>query len=171
MSIAEKIKLEIAQPKRKEIIQPQKTDLPLTILPDRRELLLAPIGSFDTMTKSPDPRELGQANSNITIIQPSLASPLINHLPQNNVVREDSVVSYREVIQDGITADAHRHERSLAKVNLNLLLTAFADNASRNYVFTISEGRYIQTYLIIYGPNDRHCFNFTVENQSLPADI
>ena len=49
------------------------------------------------MTKSPDPRELGQANSNITIIQPSLASPLINHLPQNNVVREDSVVSYREV--------------------------------------------------------------------------
>ncbi len=73
------------------------TDTSLVVLPDRRDLLLAPIGSFDTMTKSPQPRNLGQANSNTTIVQPELASPVIHHLPQNNVVREDKIVSYREV--------------------------------------------------------------------------
>ena len=72
-------------------------DNSLTIMPDRRELLLAPVGSFDTMTQSPNPRELGQANSNPTIINPQLASPDINHLPQNYIIREDNIVSYREV--------------------------------------------------------------------------
>ena len=72
-------------------------DMSLVVLPDRRDLLLAPIGSFDTMTSSPLPRELGQANSNPTIVQPLVASPTKNDLPQNYVVREDSVVSYREV--------------------------------------------------------------------------
>jgi hypothetical protein len=71
-------------------------DLSLAVMPDRRELLLAPIGSFDTMTSSPPPRELGQANSNPTIINPQLASPTKNDLPQNYVQREDSLVSYRE---------------------------------------------------------------------------
>ena len=72
-------------------------DNSLTIMPDRRELLLAPVGSFDTMTQSSNPRELGQANSNPTIVNPQLASPDVNHLPQNYVVREDNIVSYREV--------------------------------------------------------------------------
>ena len=72
-------------------------DNSLVIMPDRRELLLAPVGSFDTMTQSPNPRELGQANSNPTIVNPQLASPEVNHLPQNYVVREDNIVSYREV--------------------------------------------------------------------------
>jgi hypothetical protein len=72
-------------------------DLSLAIMPDRRDLLLAPIGSFDTMTMSPNPRELGQANSNPTIINPILATPLKDDLPQNYVVREDKVVSYREI--------------------------------------------------------------------------
>jgi len=72
-------------------------DLSLAIMPDRRDLLLAPIGSFDTMSSSPLPRELGQANSNPTIAQPLLASPLKNDLPQNYVVREDKIVSYREI--------------------------------------------------------------------------
>ena len=88
---------ELALVQRNQIVYPTKTDLPLAVLPDRRELLLAPIGSFDTMTQSPNPRELGQANSNPTIVEPSLASPVIKQLPQNNVVREDSIVSYREV--------------------------------------------------------------------------
>ena len=73
------------------------SDVALTVLPDRRELMLAPIGSFDTMTGSPDPRGLGQANANPTIVEPQLASSTINHLPQNYVVREDKVVSYREI--------------------------------------------------------------------------
>lgn len=72
-------------------------DLSLAIMPDRRDLLLAPIGSFDSMTQSPPPRDLGQANSNPTIVQPLLASPTINHLPQNYVQREDKIVSYREI--------------------------------------------------------------------------
>jgi hypothetical protein len=73
------------------------SDVALTVLPDRRELMLAPIGSFDTMTGSPDPRGLGQANANPTIVEPQLASAAITHLPQNYVVREDKVVSYREI--------------------------------------------------------------------------
>jgi hypothetical protein len=72
-------------------------DNSLVIMPDRRELLLAPVGSFDTMTQSPNPRELGQANSNPTIVNPQLASPEVNHLPQNYIIREDNIVSYREV--------------------------------------------------------------------------
>jgi hypothetical protein len=75
----------------------QTTDMTLAVMPDRRELLLAPIGSFDTMTGSPPPRDLGQANSNPTIVQPLLASPVKNDLPQNYVVREDKIVSYREI--------------------------------------------------------------------------
>lgn len=73
------------------------SDMPLVVMPDRRELMLAPVGSFDTMTQSPMPRELGQANSNMTIVQPELASPVKSDLPQNYVVRETSVVSYKEV--------------------------------------------------------------------------
>jgi hypothetical protein len=72
-------------------------DTTLAIMPDRRDLLLAPVGSFDTMTGSPMPRALGQANSNPTIVQPMVASPVKNDLSQNYVVREDSVVGYREV--------------------------------------------------------------------------
>ena len=69
-------------------------DTALVVMPDRRELLLAPVGSFDTF---PTPRELGQANANPTIVHPSLSSPNVNSLQQNNIIREESVVSYREV--------------------------------------------------------------------------
>jgi hypothetical protein len=72
------------------------TSMPLTVLPDRRELLRGSIGSFDTMT-APPPRELGQANGNPTIVYPTLASPEKDSLPQNIVVREEKVVNYREI--------------------------------------------------------------------------
>ena len=75
---------------------PISQDLSLAIMPDRRDLLLAPVGSFDTMTSSPLPRELGQANANPTIVQPLMASPTKNDLPQNYVVREEKTVNYRE---------------------------------------------------------------------------
>ena len=77
--------------------RPSVSNQSLVIMPDRRELMLAPVGSFDTMTQSPDPRGLGQANANPTIIAPQLASPAINHLQQNNIIREDSIISYREI--------------------------------------------------------------------------
>lgn len=72
-------------------------DMPLVVMPDRRELMIAPIGTFDTMTQSPMPRELGNANSNTTIVQPEFASPMKNDLPQNYLVREEKTVSYKEV--------------------------------------------------------------------------
>lgn len=75
----------------------QITDMSLAIMPDRRDLLLAPVGSFDTMSGSPAPRDIGQSTANPTIVQPLLASPVKNDLPQNYVIREESVVGYREV--------------------------------------------------------------------------
>jgi hypothetical protein len=73
------------------------TDLSLMVMPDRRDLLVGAVGSFDSMTYSPDPRGLGQGNANPTIVAPVLASPNKLDLPQNMIIREDNVVSYREV--------------------------------------------------------------------------
>jgi hypothetical protein len=75
---------------------PISQDLSLAIMPDRRDLLLAPVGSFDTMTSSPLPRDLGQANANPTIVNPLVATPTKNDLPQNYLIREEKTVNYRE---------------------------------------------------------------------------
>ena len=80
--------LALVQRQQMALTRPQTTDLPLVVMPDRRDLLLAPVGSFDTMTGSPMPRELGQANSNVTIVQPLVASPVKNDLPQNSLRAE-----------------------------------------------------------------------------------
>ena len=91
--------LALVQRQQAFAVRPQTgaADMSLAIMPDRREMLLAPVGSFDTMTMSPPPRDLGQANSNPTIVHPQFASPVKNDLPQNYVQREDKIVSYREV--------------------------------------------------------------------------
>ena len=90
--------LVLAQRRDAMATRPQLSqDTSLAIMPDRRDLLLAPIGSFDTMTQSPGPRELGQANSNPTIVNPLVASPTKNDLPQNYIIREERTVSYREI--------------------------------------------------------------------------
>jgi len=65
-------------------------DLPLAILPDRRDLLRGAVGSFDTMSGM-------SANGNPTITQPLLLPVEKRDLPQNVVVREERVVSYREI--------------------------------------------------------------------------
>ncbi len=88
---------ELALLERQNRPRDSTNDMPLVVMPDRRELMLAPVGTFDTMTQSPMPRELGNANSNPTIVQPELASPVKNDLPQNYVVREERTVSYKEV--------------------------------------------------------------------------
>jgi hypothetical protein len=82
---------------RNQLIQgampPQDTSL--VVLPDRRELLLAPIGSFDGM----DPlqgRLLGQGNGNPTLSEPQLIAPG-KILPQQVLIKEDPVIGYREV--------------------------------------------------------------------------
>ena len=75
---------ELALIQRQTVQKP--IDLPLAIMPDRRDLLVGSIGSFDSMS--------GQANSNPTIVEPTHFS---GDLPQNYVVRENSIVSYREI--------------------------------------------------------------------------
>jgi len=72
---------------QRQVQKPMDSIMP--IMPDRRELLLSPIGSFDTMT--------GQANGNPTIVQPTLSSPDANNLPQNYIIRENNKLNYREI--------------------------------------------------------------------------
>lgn len=72
-------------------------DQTLVVLPDRRELLSGSIGSFDTMQQLTlaAPREY--ANGNPTIAVPTFAALDKSVLPQNNLIREDKIVSYREI--------------------------------------------------------------------------
>ena len=92
-------------------------DQSLMIMPDRRELMLAPVGSFDTMTQSPNPRGLGQANSDPTTVYPLMASPAINSLQQNTIIREDSVISYREIENNLFLYSADRDWLTNSKEN------------------------------------------------------
>jgi hypothetical protein len=83
---------------RNQLIQgpiSQDRDTSLVVLPDRRELLMAPIGSFDGI----DPlqgRLLGQGNGNPTLSEPQLVAPG-KILPQQVLIKEDPVIGYREV--------------------------------------------------------------------------
>ena len=92
-----------------QLSQPQDTSL--AILPDRRELLMGAVGSFDGLMPRdpasgeamrvtwpiPSAKDLGQANANPTIVNPVLSMPDKSVLPQANLIREDPIVSYREV--------------------------------------------------------------------------
>ena len=83
---------------RNQIIQPieqgqGQRDTSLVVLPDRRELLMGQIGSFDSMSQG---RLLGQANGNPTLSEPQLVAPS-RILPQQVLIKEDPVIGYREV--------------------------------------------------------------------------
>ena len=69
-------------------------DMPLVVMPDRRELMRP---SNFAMETSGMPRDLGQANSNVTITQPQIASPLKTNLQQDVLIRQDDIVNYKEV--------------------------------------------------------------------------
>ena len=79
---------EIVLTQRAQVVQ--QKDTTLAVMPDRRNLLMGPVGSFDTMNGE------AQANGN-----PTLSVPLLSIdrtiLPQQNLIREDNIVSYREV--------------------------------------------------------------------------
>jgi len=75
----------------------QLQDQALAIMPDRRDLLVGAIGSFDTMTAAQNPRGMGQANSNPTTTYPMILSPTKHDLQQNVIIAEEKTVSYREV--------------------------------------------------------------------------
>ena len=72
-------------------------DTSLVVMPDRRNLLIGPVGSFDTMNGVNEIVPLGPLAAG----NPTISLPLItadkNVLPQQNLIREESVVSYREV--------------------------------------------------------------------------
>jgi hypothetical protein len=74
-------------------------DTSLVVLPDRRELMMSPIGSFDTMNREPmydTGRLLGQGNGNPTLSEAQLVSTG-KILPQQVLIKEDPVIGYREV--------------------------------------------------------------------------
>ena len=67
-------------------------DQSLVVLPDRRELLMGSIGSFDSMQNS------NHASGNATLSLPMLMDPFKKaDLPQQNIIRHENVISYREV--------------------------------------------------------------------------
>lgn len=73
-------------------------DQTLVVLPDRRELLSGSIGSFDTMTALTNRGYAsGTNNGNPTTVTPAFSSVDKVVLPQNNIIREDKIVSYREI--------------------------------------------------------------------------
>jgi hypothetical protein len=72
-------------------------DQTLVVLPDRRELLSGSIGSFDGMNGHGSSNTIGYANGNPTTVTPAFSSIDKVVLPQNNLVREDKIVSYREI--------------------------------------------------------------------------
>ena len=80
--------------------QPQQQDTSLVVMPDRRNLLIGPVGSFDTMNGSNEMSQMGQMGP-MAAGNPTISVPLItadkNILPQQTLIREESVVSYREV--------------------------------------------------------------------------
>ena len=116
---------------RNQVVQPSdqgQRDTSLVVLPDRRELLMGSIGSFDGMSygqgdqrgeqgrlfeqgrllgQGEQGRLLGQANGNPTLSEAQLVSPG-KILPQQVLIREDPVVGYREVENNLIIYSADR---------------------------------------------------------------
>jgi hypothetical protein len=103
---------------------PRTMDMPLIVLPDRRELM---ISSNIILEPTDNPRGLGQGNSNQTITYPHIASPQKANLQQDMIVRQESVVSYREI------------EHNL-----------FLYSADRNWLFNTRENRY--NFTVVFDP-------------------
>jgi len=87
---------ELAVIQRNQIVYPSPSmDTSLVVLPDRRDMFLTPIGSFDGMNGSNGPTA--------TLGNPTIAKPLVEMdnearlLPQEVVVKEEKVVNYREI--------------------------------------------------------------------------
>jgi len=90
------------QNRKNEIVYPveyKDKEKPLAILPDRRELLMAPIGSFDTYPERNSSLS-NLSNLSIPVSNSSVTSPFVTDkpaLPQDNLIKEESVTSYREI--------------------------------------------------------------------------
>lgn len=84
---------ELAIVQRNTVVYPSSSmDTSLIIQPDRRDMFITPIGSFDGMNGAPP--------SNPTLTQPvmNLVTTDSQHLlPQSLIIKEENVVHYREV--------------------------------------------------------------------------
>ena len=111
-------------------------DMPLAILPDRRELLMGAVGSFDGMTAN-------SSNGNATITRP-LDFPVRRtdqDLPQNVIIRHDPIISYREI------------ENNL-----------FLYSADRNWLINNKENRY--NFTVNFDPaSNGHNFGTSLSSQ------
>jgi hypothetical protein len=67
---------------------PRPLDMPLIVPPDGRELLLL---------NNPGPRALGDANASSVTTVPPVMTPAKTNLPQDYLIRQESVVNYKEV--------------------------------------------------------------------------
>lgn len=103
---------------------PRSLDMPLVVPPDRRELML-PANIIIEPTGTP--RDLGQANSNPTITYPQFGSKEKSNLSQGVIIREENVVSYKEI------------ENNL-----------FMYSADRNWLFNTRENRY--NFTVVFDP-------------------
>ena len=74
--------------------QPRPYETPLIVPPDRRELMLPANIQIDPSTSL---RAMGQANGNPTITEAPLMSPQKVNLQQDTIIRQDNIVSYREI--------------------------------------------------------------------------
>ena len=101
-------------------------EMPLIVPPDRRELMLS---SNVIIDPTGSPRDLGQGNSNPTITYPHLASEQKTNLSQDVIIRQDNVVSYKEV------------ENNL-----------FLYSADRNWLQNMKENRY--NFTVIFNPGN-----------------
>jgi hypothetical protein len=103
---------------------PKSLDMPLIVPPDRRELMLS---TNVTIDPTGTPRDLGQANSNPTTTYPLFSSPQKSNLQQDYIIRQENVVSYKEI------------ENNL-----------FVYSADRNWLQNIKENRY--NFSVVFDP-------------------
>ena len=85
--------------------QVRPAEAPLIVPPDRRELMIPANTIIDP---SPTLRDLGLANANPTITAPVLTSAQKVNLQQDVLIRQDPVVTYREIENNLILYSADR---------------------------------------------------------------
>lgn len=102
---------DLALVERRTQLRPAETAL--IVPPDRRELMLpanAIVGgsTIPTLEAGPSLRDLGIANGNSTITMPPLTSAQKVNLPQDVLIRQDPIVTYREIENNLILYSADR---------------------------------------------------------------
>ena len=89
---------ELALVQRNTVVYPSSMDTSLVVPPDRRDMFLTPIGSFDGMSSTALTANTASGNSTLALPSSNLIiSDESRLLPQSLLTKEESVVHYREV--------------------------------------------------------------------------